>query len=230
VSLRFLTVSDGGAATASVMLSPVASTGHLAGVVGVPTGYVVSSRGAFYGLPIGNAAVTLAFDDSFKTTFDHVVPALPGLGGQLCVSASASPNFTVTHRCGLSLGQQNIDVTLQASPALTISSTGTVMTPDTAFSWTPFENGIYMLGITPQGGPDKTPEVHLFTAETATTWRALAAMGVTFSTTVKCSVSVAGLGPYPTMDQATSIGGIGSVRPLELRRAYSSDRFLQIGP
>jgi hypothetical protein len=47
---------------------------------------------------------------------------------------------------------------------------------------------------------------------------------------VKCKVSVAGLGPYSTMDQATSIDGIGSVRPLELRRAYSSDRFLQIGP
>jgi hypothetical protein len=225
-----LTVSDRGAATASVMLSPVASTGHLGGIVGVPTGYVVSGTGAFYRLPIGDAAVTLAFDDGVKTTFDHVVPSLPALGGQLCVSASASPDFTVTHRCGLSLGQQNVDVNLQASPTLTVSSTGTLMTPDTAFSWTPFENGIHMLGITPQDGPDNTPEVHLFTAETATTWRALATMGVTFSTTVKCKVSVAGLGPYRTMDQATSIDGIGSVRPLELRRAYSSNRFLQIGP
>jgi hypothetical protein len=44
------------------------------------------------------------------------------------------------------------------------------------------------------------------------------------------TVVVSSLGPYPNMDQATGIDGIGSVRPLELRRAYSIDRVVQIGP
>ncbi len=154
-------------------------------------------------------------------SFAASVPDLGRLGGQLCVRVESTPGFSQTEVCGLSAGQSHTTVTLQAPPSLLTPTSGTPIGPSTGFAWTPYANGVHLLEIESIVPSPAAPSIYVLTSAAATPLPDLAPLGLAFPNGADYKVTVAGLGPYPGLDEALSADGLGALFPAEIRQSYS---------
>ena len=216
-----VTLTKDQTATIDVTLAPVQTSFHIAGTIVAPSGATVVQKQIFYRFPFPGAIVALPAQSATSAPFDDIVPDLTSQGAQLCVGAGANPGSFVTEICGLTAGLSGFTVTLEPPPSLTAPADMTTVSSSTMFTWSTFAGGIHLLVLQPAAASAATPRIDLFTAETSTVWPSLSDMGVAFPGETSYEVSIEGLGPYASMDDAVGPGGIASTFPAELRRSIS---------
>ena len=224
---REVTLQDGEMRLESLTLSPV-STKQLTGTVALPNGIRLTQLQEYYRLPLPNAVIAINNFVDPSPNFAHEVDDLAGDGKQLCVMAiSNTPSSLSTERCGLATHSNNVSITLQVAPSLLAPAAGDVLTKNTQFSWSPFENGVYLLQLEPAVPSRSTPNIDLYTTKTSASWPARS-VDPSLATFYECSVG--GLGPFTSIDDAASAEGLGAIIRPELRRSFSPPLELTTGP
>jgi hypothetical protein len=216
-----VTVGSGPTAYMNLALGPVLQTGHISGVIDVPPNGQLEADEAFYRLPIVHATIGLGVTQYGTESFDHIVPDLSNMGGQFCVGALAAPGFALTQRCGLTLGQTDVEVAIQLAPSFLSPATWMGITASTPLSWSEYDNGVYLLELESAVPSGTVPSLYVFTSATSQTWPDLSSVGISFPSPASFNITLAGLGPYATIDDALGPDGFGSPFPSELRRSYS---------
>jgi hypothetical protein len=228
---RPLTLRNGQMPFVNVALAPVMNTGHITGAIQVPAGSRLVSRGAFYRLPITHALIAIPSVQGQSHSFDDVVPDLSTLGGELCVRANGTPGNAISQRCGVSLGAtQDITLTLQPPPSFLTPSSGAAIAKDTRFSWTAFRNGVHLLELESVSPSSRAPRIYVFTSATSVAWQDLSVFGISFPGAAKYRITIAGIGPYSSMDDALAPSGFAASATAELRQSYSYPLYSTTSP
>jgi hypothetical protein len=214
-----LTLQDGQAAFSNLALTPVTRSRHVSGSITLPPGLAVGQKEIFYRLPIVDAALDVPVPLSPK--FNDDIPDLTDTGATLCVRAVAVPGSATAMRCPASGDSADFSITVQAPPALSSPAAGATVRADTPFAWSAFDSGVYLLELDAVPYSAATPAVYLFTAGTSVTWPDLSALGVSFPAGGEYECTIAGLGPYASMDDAAGPNGVGAPFPTELRRSFT---------
>jgi hypothetical protein len=222
-----VTLQDGEMLSSNLTLAPV-STKPLSGMVTVPVGVTLTQLQEYYRLPLPNAVIAINNYIDPSPTFTHEVDELGGTDKQLCVlAASTAKGLLTTERCGLSAGSREASVTLQVAPSLLSPNHGEKLTKRTQFAWSLFEHGVYLLELEAAIPSRSTPNIDLYTVNTSADWP-VSTIDPSFSTSYDCTV--AGLGPFTSVDDATSAEGLGAIIPRELRRSFSAPLEFATGP
>jgi len=223
-----LTLADGRTAFADLDLTPIARTGHITGRITAPTDGSILQKSIFYRPP--RAGGTMPIPATQSDAFDDDLPDLTQSGWELCVAATASPGSSYSQRCGVSVDQKDVELTLQSPPTLLSPLPDTAIASGTPFAWTGFDNGVYLLQLEVTPPSEPIPRIYLFTSDTSTPLPDLTALNVGFPSGAGYRCTIAGLGPYASMDEATGPGGLGAARPTEIRRSFSPPINVTVGP
>lgn len=228
LAIRELALEAGADATLEVELEDL-DVGNLSGTVAVPDGHQLSFVERYYQVPFSFGTIPLSLDETQATTFDMVVPDLSKLGGDYCVGAGSSGPFFVTRRCGLTLADSDIGLSLQASPELLEPSDGATLGADTELSWTAFDEGVYRVALVPREPSATTPSVYLFTVETTAVLGSLETLSLEHASG-SYDYSVTGYAPYPSLDAALSENGILARDSSERRAGVAESRAVSLAP
>jgi hypothetical protein len=215
-----LTLADGVPAMIDLTFSPP-TEGRIAGTVQSPAGYPVDYKQAFYRTSIPHGIVDLPTDESTASTFDYPIPELGNLDASLCVAAGSALHVMSTERCGLMIGATDVHLTMQAPPLLSAPKPAAVLESGADFAWGRFENGVHALALTAKQPSKSAPSVDVYTSATSEKWPDLTPAGIAFPKSAAYSISVEGLGPFATIDEACGADGLGAIRPAETRRSAS---------
>ncbi len=205
---------------------------HVSGRVEVPNGSVLTQLQRYYRLPTPGAIVPIddeAIRDASKVAFDFPIPDLTTASATLCVAAfSGSPSSLWTERCDVSPGSTGVNVTLRDAPTLESPSEGDTVDLETRFSWTPSPGAAFhVLSLETPFPTTETPNLFLYTSETATSWPDLSPLGVPFPSGTTYSVVIAGWAPYANLDDA--VGPDGVAAPIARESARSQSPSIEIG-
>jgi hypothetical protein len=216
-----LTLTNGQTTMANLNLAPT-SERPLAGSIDVPTGFSLEEQQAFYRMPFPHAVVTLLNESTSSLSFAYTIPDLSGEGAVLCVEEVATPGLLTTQQCGITPGSTDVAVHLQPPPTLTSPASGGTVTKGTSFAWTNFPGGVYELAVDARVPSPASPSFHVFTADHNADWPDLSALGVASTGTAAYQCTIAGAGPFATIDEALGPDGISKITRGE-RRWSSAD-------
>jgi len=224
-----LDVATGGSARVNLALGP-AQTQRLTGAVQTPVGTSVAFIQVAYRLPAAGGVVALLDEETSASSFDYVVPDLTSLGGAPCVTAGTAWPYLVTMKCGVTAEASDLVVVVRAPPVLSMPTAGASMTKDGAFSWSPFDGGVHELSLESEYPSRTAPNVDVYTSATSSRWPDLAPIGVAFPASTSYGVTISGLGPYPSIDDAFGGGGLGASLPSEIELSSSPPIQVQTSP
>jgi hypothetical protein len=225
---RELKLSDGDYLAQDLTLEPI-DVGDISGVVSVPDAHGLSSLGAHYRFPHPGAQVTFPGADYVRQNpadhdgaFVFELPELHEGGASLCLAAqSDDAGLLSTVRCGLHLDGDAVALELQGSPALQQPSAGATIDDQSVFAWAPFAGGVHRLELWPDSLSTATPGISVFTADTETTLADLAALGVSFPRDAAYEVTLTGIGPASSLEDALNPSGPFATIPSEQRLSSS---------
>jgi hypothetical protein len=143
------------------------------------------------------------------------LPDLSGIGARLCLEALTQPNSRI-ETCDVPADEP---VKLRMLAPFTSSFARwtpkrevPLLARETRISWERSQGaGFYLLILTPPQPLSGYPMIHVYTDGTSAGWPDLAALGVPFPADfVSYGVTLAGFGPFATLDEAVSPGGMGA--------------------
>jgi len=219
------TMIGGGNGTANVNLE-TARTAHLVGRIDSPVQYPATEILTYYRLNFPNSLISVAGAGNTPVSFDFTVPDLTASGATLCARAIRSTTVAgpslETEECDLPFGTLSEPLTIQTPPNLLTPNTGTTVAAGSAFTWTPFPGGVYVLTLQAPSGATAYPYIRIVTSSTTANWPDLSAFGIAFPTGASYSVTISGVGPFREMDDAVSPNGLGAVFRAETRWSTSN--------
>ncbi|MGO9875177.1 MAG: hypothetical protein ACLPVY_15395 [Acidimicrobiia bacterium] len=193
----------------------------VSGQTALPPGYFLTRRDVSYRWPIVHAFVSVLSDPTPASTFEYTVPDVTSLGGVLCLEADAAPGTIATRVCGASLAPSSPPMQLQAAPEFSTSISGTSVPASGSWSWTTYDNGVYAIQIESDVAGPAAPDILILTANTTINWPDLERLGVPFTPGSGYAVTLGGLGPYSSIDDACGPNGLGNPFPEEQRWSYA---------
>jgi hypothetical protein len=213
-----------GAVSLPVSLVTVSKKAHVTGTIDHPPSFPPTQRSVYYALPPRpGAAIGVGGDMLFTESFDFTVPVLPIPGGALCFSARSMPpdraSLATDTICAVVPGRP-VSARLQSPPSLTSPKPETTVTPATQFEWTAFDGGVYELNLSSGQSAAATPNIHLYTAARSVTWPDLSAAAIAFPLDAAYTCTIAGLGPFASLDDLVGPAGSAAAFTPELRRSY----------
>jgi len=225
---RRLKLSDGDDVNMDLELAPV-DLGTISGSVITPSDHPLSSLRTHYRFPYPLGIVSFPSADYVRQNpltndgaFVYELPVLEEAGATLCLAADSDLAESLwTERCGLSLDGDAVSLELEAPPSLDKPIAGAVIDQATVFSWSPFAGGVHRLELWPPYLSATTPGLSLYTAATETALPDLASLGVSFPSDAPYAVTITGIGPAASLDDALSPTGPFAVIPNELRLSAS---------
>ncbi|MEO8214789.1 MAG: hypothetical protein ABI560_16425, partial [Myxococcales bacterium] len=177
------------------------------------------------GFPNANVVGVHARPTPAAFAFD--LPWVDKGGASLCLAVTGDGDGALrTERCGVPQGARDFILELQGAPVLTTPAAGILLSPDTQFSWSPFENGISELEFSSAGSPSI---VHIFIGKTRFAWTELGTFWP-MSVNTTYNVKVTGIGPFASIDEAVSSSGLGAPIRAETRRSASASIAIATAP
>jgi hypothetical protein len=224
-SRRTLALVEGQNARLDITLAPVQATRRLVAGIRLPQGSRIIEKSVFYRFPNSGAALTVPAAQS--GTYDEFVPDLRSEGPELCIAAVATPGTLLTQRCGVTFDSPDQMLTLEAMPVFMLPG-GPTVSADNPLTWTSFQSGIYLLGLSPVDSP--APRVDFYTLDHTATWTDFAPFGISIPANSHLQAQIIGLGPFASMDDALGPEGVGNAFPSEFRFSSSPEIELTIAP
>jgi hypothetical protein len=235
-----LNLSDGDDVSRDLELEAV-DLGSISGSVTTPSDHPLSSLRTHYRFPHPLAIVPFPAADYVRQNpitndgaFVYELPVLHEAGSALCLAAesdnSGDSGSLWTERCGLSLDADPVSMELEAAPSLAEPKAGTIVDDTTLFSWSAFAGGVHRFELWPLYLTAETPGISLYTEATATVFPDLTPLGVSFPTNTSYAVTITGVGPAASLDEALDPSGPFAIIPNELRLSASAETDVQTRP
>jgi hypothetical protein len=235
-----LKLSDGDDVSRNLELEAI-DLGTISGTVTTPSGIPLTSLRTHYRFPYPKAIMPFVSTDYIRQNpltndgaFVYELPALDEPDAALCLAAESDSSLNAgalwTERCGLSLDADPVSLALEAAPTLAEPMAGTIVDDTTLFSWSAFAGGVHRFELRPRYATAATPDISVYTAATETTFPDLAPLGLSFPTNTGYVVTITGIGPAASLDEALDPSGPFAVIPNELRLSASAETDVQTRP
>ena len=200
-----------------IVLKPV-TTAHLEGDITLPADYDLT-RVALSFVPGTSSPVALFGDEDPTPTFRYAVPQLSQATFSMKVSArakstggSGEPASLSLFKQGLRVGDARAALVLPeaARPTLPANDAKDV-TPATAFSWTPFAQGVHGLILEERYPQGRAYRVMIYQRETQTTLPDLSGLGLALPANTEFTWHIEATAPMASVDDLVQRRAKGSL-------------------
>jgi hypothetical protein len=188
---------------ASVALSPV-TAGHLIGTVTVPSDYVLEITTLYLNTALFNLELFTQSLGSYA--FSYIIPEIPETTLTMSVLAAGPTGQCTTGLSGLLPNPDSgVAIDCRAGPVPISPLNGEMnVTTATVFSWSEFEEGIYLVEFRPYNADVSGPVFVIWTEGASASLPDLSAIGLGMPANVLYNWQVTGFAPLPSIDALTA--------------------------